>query len=126
MIDASNPRQPHEVAYWDNPGDNWSAYWYEQDGTSTSGPHNVFATHGVENPAASQGFQAFVANVPAQRTTLDHLNPQVQERFVAANVGKWSKQASAAPSESAAGSADSGTSGRVDPGKVSRRLAPER
>ena len=88
VIDVSNPRSPYEVAFWDNPGDNWSAYWYEQDGTSTSGPLNVFATHGVENPPGSLGFQAFTANVAASRTTLDHLNPQVQEVFVGANVAK--------------------------------------
>ena len=92
VIDVSNPRHPYEVAYWDNPGDNWSAYWYEQHGTSTSGPLNVFATHGVEDPDNSLGFQAFLAHVPAQRITLDHLNPQVQEVAVPANVSRWSAE----------------------------------
>jgi hypothetical protein len=30
----------------------------------------------------------FTAKVPTRRTTLDHLNPQLQERFVPANVAK--------------------------------------
>ena len=122
VIDVSNPRHPYEVAYWDNPGDNWSAYWYEQDGTSTAGPLNVFATHGVEVPANSLGFQAFTANVAASRTTLDHLNPQVQEVFVAANVSKWARKADTSQSGQPTGT----SSGRVDPAKVGRRLAPQR
>ena len=92
VIDFSNPRAPKEVAFYDVNGDEWSGYWYEQDGTSASGPLNVFGTHGVEHvahgegeEAEARGFESFLADVAASRGTLDHLNPQVQEEAFAAS-----------------------------------------
>jgi hypothetical protein len=90
VIDFTNPRKPREVAYYDNDGDEWSAYWYEQIGTSTTGPLNIFGTHGVEHVASgdpafaarARGFESFLANVTANRIPLDHLNPQVQEVLI--------------------------------------------
>jgi hypothetical protein len=93
VIDFSNPRAPKEVAYYDVEGDEWSGYWYEQTGTSTSGPLNVFGTHGVEHishgeglEARARGFESFLADVAANRVAFDHLNPQVQERVIATNL----------------------------------------
>jgi hypothetical protein len=93
VIDFSNPRAPKEVAFYDVQGDEWSAYWYEQTGTSTSGPLNVFGTHGVEHiahgeglEARARGFESFLANVAANRVALDHLNPQVQERVIPTTI----------------------------------------
>jgi hypothetical protein len=93
VIDFSNPRAPKEVAFYDVEGDEWSAYWYEQTGTSTSGPLNVFGTHGVEHiahgeglEARARGFESFLANVAANRVALDHLNPQVQEQVIPTNI----------------------------------------
>ena len=93
VIDFSNPRAPKEVAFYDVDGDEWSAYWYEQTGTSTSGPLNVFGTHGVEHiahgeglEARARGFESFLANVAANRVAFDHLNPQVQERVIPTTI----------------------------------------
>jgi hypothetical protein len=36
VIDFSNPRAPKEIAFYDVNGDEWSGYWYEQDGSSTN------------------------------------------------------------------------------------------
>lgn len=121
VIDASNPRSPREVAYYDDKGDNWSAYWYEQNGTSATGPFNVFATHGVEDPPNGEGFQALTADVPVNRTTLGHLNPQVQEIAVAANVSKAARKSSRARTSRVARERNSG---KVSRRKVARRLAP--
>ena len=129
VIDVSHPRSPREVAFWDTPGDNWSAYWYEQDGSSTSGPLNVFGTHGVEEPNNSLGFQAFVADVAANRRTLDHLNPQVQELAVPANVSKAARRSSRLARSARASrsrTARSRSSGRVSQSRVTRHLAPAR
>jgi hypothetical protein len=90
VIDFTNPRKPREVAYYDNDGDEWSAYWYEQTGSDLTGPLNIFATHGVEHVASgdpvlashARGFESFLADVAANRVGLDHLNPQVQEVLV--------------------------------------------
>jgi hypothetical protein len=87
VIDFTNPRKPREVAYYDVDGDEWSAYWYEQVGSDLTGPLNIFGTHGVEHVASgdpvlashARGFESFLADVPADRVGLDHLNPQVQE-----------------------------------------------
>jgi hypothetical protein len=86
VIDFTNPRKPREVAYYDVDGDEWSAYWYEQVGSDLTGPLNIFGTHGVEHVAHGEGleqfargFESFLADVPADRVGLDHLNPQVQE-----------------------------------------------
>lgn len=121
VIDVSHPRRPREVAYYDVKGDNWSAYWYEQNGTSATGPFNVFATHGVEDPPSGEGFQAFTADIPVNRITLDHLNPQVQEVAVAANVSKWSGKAHKAR---VARVKRERNAGKVNRRKVARRLAP--
>jgi LVIVD repeat len=120
VIDFSNPRAPKEVAYYDDNGDEWSGYWYEQTGTSTSGPLNVFGTHGVEHIShgegeelEARGFEAFLADVSANRITFDHLNPQVQEQVVAA-----SPQASGSASSARASGSRKATKNR---GKVSRK-----
>jgi hypothetical protein len=128
VIDFSNPRSPKEVAFYDVNGDEWSGYWYEQDGTSTSGPLNVFGTHGVEHVAhgegeelEARGFEAFLASVAANRTTLDHLNPQVQEEVFASPTARGSARRSAS-----AGSrqAKERNSGRVSRKRVLRHLGP--
>jgi hypothetical protein len=118
VIDFSNPRMPREIAFWDDPGDNWSGYWYERTGT---GPLNVFGTHGVEDPADSMGFQAFLANVSASRVGFNHLNPQVQEQFIATNPTATARTARAARRHVRSTKRNAG---RVNPTKVARRLAP--
>jgi hypothetical protein len=111
---------PREIAFWDNPGDNWSGYWYERTGT---GPLNVFGTHGVEDPASSMGFQAFLANVSASRIGLNHLNPQVQEQFIATNPTATATARTARATRRHVRSTKR-NAGRVNPTKVARRLAP--
>jgi hypothetical protein len=127
VIDFSNPRAPKEVAFYDVNGDEWSGYWYEQDGTSTSGPLNVFGTHGVEHVAhgegeelEARGFESFLANVAADRTTFDHLNPQVQEEVIAASP---SKRGSARKATASSSRAEAG-SGRVSRKRVLRHIGP--
>ena len=126
VIDFSNPRAPKEVAFYDVNGDEWSGYWYEQTGTSTSGPLNVFGTHGVEHIAhgegeelEARGFEAFLANVAANRVAFDHLNPQVQEQVIAANPTRRGSARKA----SAAGSRER-NSGKVSRKRVLRHLSP--
>jgi hypothetical protein len=129
VIDFSNPRAPKEVAFYDVNGDEWSGYWYEQNGSSTSGPLNVFGTHGVEHIAhgegeelEARGFEAFLASVAANRTTLDHLNPQVQEHEFAVTPAKRG----GAGRRTASGSrkATSRNGGRVSRKRVLRHLGP--
>jgi hypothetical protein len=93
VIDFSKPRRPKEIAYYDDNGDEWSAYWYEQTGTQTTGALDVFGTHGVEHIAhgeglelEARGFESFLATVSATRVALDHLNPQVQEEVIPVKV----------------------------------------
>ena len=127
VIDFSNPRAPKEVAYYDDNGDEWSGYWYEQDGTDTTGPFNVFGTHGVEHiadgeNAEARGFEAFLADVSADRSTLDHLNPQVQER--AFPTPDTSAAAAKATASRATPKKARRSSGKVDKRGVLRNLAP--
>ena len=128
VIDFSNPRAPKEVAYYDVDGDEWSGYWYEQNGTSNTGPLNVFGTHGVEHVAGgpphnagARGFEAFLADVAANRSTLDHLNPQVQERAFQTTID--SKAQTARASRTARAST-ARSSGRVNRRGALNRLAP--
>jgi hypothetical protein len=128
VIDFSNPRAPKEVAYYDVDGDEWSGYWYEQNGTSSTGALNVFGTHGVEHVAHGEGlendargFESFLAATAATRTTLHHLNPQVQEQVIAADVSAFAKQASAARRPRATVRRQAG---KVNRKAVLRRLAP--
>jgi hypothetical protein len=39
----------------------------------------VYATHGVENPSAGDGFEVFDTQTGSRRVGVDHLNPQTQE-----------------------------------------------
>ena len=128
VIDFSNPRAPKEVAYYDNNGDEWSGYWYEQDGSSTSGPFNVFGTHGVEHIAhgegeelEARGFEAFLADVAANRGTLDHLNPQVQEEAFPVTP---TKRAGASRSARSGSRKAERNSGKVNRKRVLRHLGP--
>jgi hypothetical protein len=128
VIDFSNPRAPKEVAFYDDNGDEWSGYWYEQNGTSATGPLNVFGTHGVEHVAhgegeelEARGFEAFLANVAANRVTFDHLNPQVQEQVIAANP---SKKGSARKAKASRSRKATRSSGKVSRKRVLRNLAP--
>jgi hypothetical protein len=135
VIDFSNPRAPKEVAFYDVEGDEWSGYWYEQDGTDATGPLNVFGTHGVEHVAAgggeeleARGFESFLASVAADRETFDHLNPQVQEEVIGASPSKkgsarkevHAKKAKA----SSAGKASRRGGGRASRKRVLRHLSP--
>jgi hypothetical protein len=130
VIDFSNPRAPKEVAFHDVNGDEWSGYWYEQTGTSTSGPLNVFGTHGVEHVAhgegeelEARGFESFLANVSANREPLDHLNPQVQEQVFAVIPDKSGSARSPAKASRSAKTVRR-SSGKVYQQRVLRRLAP--
>jgi hypothetical protein len=61
-------------------GDNWSAYWYEQGSSFVTGHiMRIYATHGVENPSAGDGFEVFDTQTGSRRVGVDHLNPQTQE-----------------------------------------------
>jgi hypothetical protein len=129
VIDFSNPRAPKEVAFYDDNGDEWSGYWYEQDGTDTTGPFNAFGTHGVEHiadglGAGARGFEAFLANVAAERSTLDHLNPQVQERAFPTPTGAAAGTATASRHKKATARKASRSPGEVDTQRVLRHLAP--
>jgi len=79
VIDYTNPRKPNEIAFWDDRGDNWSAYWYEFGGGYAHGLLNIFATHGVEAPADGLGFQTYDAKTGTRRVQVRGLNPQTQE-----------------------------------------------
>ena len=83
VIDFTNPRRPREIAFSDQVGDNWSAYWYEQGSSFVTGPMRIYATHGVEHVASgvgpSKGFQVFEMKTGSRRLGVDHLNPQTQE-----------------------------------------------
>jgi LVIVD repeat-containing protein len=137
VIDFSNPKVPREIAFYDREGDEWSGYWYEQTGTSTTGDLNVFGTHGVEHVAHGEGeelfargFESFLADVSATRGAFDHLNPQVQEQVIAADVSGFAKQAKKAASKAkTAASRQTKVKAEKNAGKVRRkavlrRLAP--
>jgi hypothetical protein len=136
VIDFSNPRAPKEIAFYDVNGDEWSAYWYEQTGTSTTGALNVFGTHGVEHVAhgegeelEARGFESFLASVSANRVAFDHLNPQVQEQVIPVDVSGFAKKAKKAKKKSKAASRRTKakaakSAGKVRRGAVLRRLAP--
>jgi hypothetical protein len=133
VIDFTNPRAPKQVAFYDQNGDEWSAYWYEQNGTSSSGELNVFGTHGVEHVAhgegeelEARGFESFLADVSATRGTLDHLNPQVQEEVIQTDVSASATRAKASASKASRGSrAKAGKKlGKVRRKAVLRRLGP--
>jgi len=133
VIDFTNPRAPKQVAFYDDNGDEWSAYWYEQDGTSSSGELNVFGTHGVEHVAhgegeelEARGFESFLADVSATRGTLDHLNPQVQEEVIQTDVSASATRAKASASKASRGSRAKAAKklGKVRRKAVLRRLGP--
>lgn len=89
VIDFTNPRNPREIAFYDVDGDNWSAYWYEHGTPHPGSPLRIYASDGVEDPAAGDGFQAFTAAIRGRRIGLDHLNPQTLERVIkSASSGK--------------------------------------
>jgi hypothetical protein len=137
VIDFSNPRAPKAIAFYDQNGDEWSGYWYEQTGTSTGGALNVFGTHGVEHVAEDEGlelqargFESFLASVSATRGTFDHLNPQVQEQVIPADVSAFARKAKAAAKKAkSAVSRQAKVKAKKSAGKVRRkavlrRLAP--
>jgi hypothetical protein len=132
VIDFTNPRAPKQVAFYDQNGDEWSAYWYEQDGTSTEGDLNVFGTHGVEHvfhgdgeELEARGFESFLADVSADRTTLDHLNPQVQEEVIEGpGVSASAAKTSTAKASTASRAKKGKKLGKVRRKAVLRRLGP--
>ena len=92
VIDFSNPRAPREIAYYDDDGDNWSAYWYEHHNAQTS-PLRIYASDGVEAPAHGDGFQAFNAAVRGHRFGMARLNPQTQEHLIRSTTPRARRQA---------------------------------
>ncbi len=106
VIDFTNPRRPREIAYYDVDGDAWSAYWYEHGTPHPGSPLRIYATDGVENPPAGDGFQALTAAIRGRRIGFDHLNPQTQERVI--------KSASTKPHDKRSGTGSTtGTGGSV-------------
>lgn len=79
VIDFTNPRRPREIAFSDEVGDNWSAYWYEPGSSAMTGRLRIYATHGVEDPPVGDGLEVFEMKVGSRRVGVDHLNPQTQE-----------------------------------------------
>lgn len=79
VIDFTNPRRPREIAFSDQVGDNWSAYWYENGSSSVPGRLRIYATHGVENPPVGDGLEVFEMMSGDGAADVDHLNPQTQE-----------------------------------------------
>ncbi len=133
VIDFSNPRAPKEVAFYDQNGDEWSGYWYEQTGTSTAGVLNVFGTHGVEHVAddeglelQARGFESFLADVAAARGAFDHLNPQVQEQVIPVDASAFAKKAKKAATAASRRSKVRAvkSAGKVRRKAVLSRLAP--
>jgi hypothetical protein len=92
VIDFTNPASPFEAAFYDlattatSPGgDNWSNYHYE----NTPGDDNnlwMFATHGVEDPAAGQGAQVYRTAMRIDDIGLKRLNPQTQEQLLTCRI----------------------------------------
>jgi hypothetical protein len=79
VIDFTNPREPREIAFSDDLGDNWAAYWYEPGSWSVTGRLPIYASHGVEDPLTGDGFEIFDVKIGSRRVRVDHLNPQTQE-----------------------------------------------
>jgi hypothetical protein len=84
VIDFTDPKRPREIAFFDRDGDNWSAYWYEDESSAVTGRMRVYATDGIEGvfldePVFGEGFQAFEMKTGTRRVGVDHLNPQTQE-----------------------------------------------
>lgn len=105
VIDFTNPRRPREIAYYDVDGDNWSAYWYENGTPHPGSPLRIYASDGVENAAAGDGFQALSAAIRGRRVGLDHLNPQTQEQLVKSAKGAGDRSGTASSGTSAMNSA---------------------
>jgi LVIVD repeat len=82
VIDFTAPRNPREIAFFDDDGDNWSGYWYEPPGVDPGSDLTIYASDGVENPPLGDGFQVYSAQIQGQRIGLDHLNPQTQEKVI--------------------------------------------
>jgi len=91
VIDATNPANPTEVAWWDflpagpTGSDNWAHYWYE----NTVGDNNgmwTYATDGFAPLTTGRGFEAFRVTMPAQDIALSRLNPQTQESRITCRV----------------------------------------
>lgn len=87
VVDFTDPTDPQEVAFYDiaPPGplgsDNWSAYWYE--GPSLPGDSlTIYGSDGVHNPPTGRGFQVFRVDHAADEVSLDHLNPQTQDKVI--------------------------------------------
>jgi len=90
IIDFTSVRNPREIAFYDAPpagaegSDNWSHYWYERNPVPGS-PLRTYGQDGVHSPSTGRGFQAFDSQVAlVSRLGVDHLNPQTQERVIAA------------------------------------------
>lgn len=79
VIDFTNPRNPREIAFSDQVGDNWSAYWYEHGSPFVTGRMRIYGTHGVEDPPVGDGFEVFEMKVGSRRVGVNYLNPQTQE-----------------------------------------------
>ncbi len=112
VIDFTNPRSPHEIAWYTRDGaDNWAAYWYEHGTPHPGSDISIFATSGIHVPAQGFGFEAYSAEIRGRRIGLDHLNPQTQERIIS-NAGQ------ATPDDDGAGKPGKGNQGRpATPGK---------
>jgi hypothetical protein len=89
----------------------------------------VFGTHGVEHIAhgegeelEARGFEAFLADVAANRGTLDHLNPQVQEEEFA--VTPVRRAGAGRKAASGSRKATRRNSGRVSRKRVLSHLGP--
>lgn len=69
VIDFTNPRKPREVAYYDVMGDEWSTYWYEQVGSDTTGPLNIFGTAWSTSRTEEAWSSSPAASSPSSRTS---------------------------------------------------------
>jgi hypothetical protein len=79
VIDFTNPKRPREIAFSDQVGDNWSAYWYEHGSPFVTGRMRIYGTHGVEDPPVGDGFEVFEMKTGSRRVGVNYLNPQTQE-----------------------------------------------
>ena len=97
VIDFTDPTRPKEIAFADLDGTNtWSAYTYPRK-WSSSGSIPVYSNDGLSRnygtaanpsyPEAAYGFQRFQAKVGKTRIVgLNHLNPQLQDRFIPTKI----------------------------------------